>query len=65
MNQNVDELRTLMKINSHKNNEILQRTGRLDTALLKANDQLAEEIKDIHVQEFKANLIKIDLGGLM
>lgn len=65
MNQKIDELRALMKLNSHKNNEIFQRTGRLDMALLTANVLLLDEIKDIRAQEFTAKMIKIDIGGLM
>lgn len=63
--ENIDELSALINLNSHKNNEIFQRTGHLDMALLTANDKLVQEIKDIRAQEFKANPIKIDIGGLM
>jgi len=53
MSSKIDELQALMKLNSHKNNEIFQRTGRLDLQLLTANDKLLEQIKEIHTAEVR------------
>ena len=65
MSSKIDELQALMKLNSHKNNEIFQRTGRLDLQLLTANDKLLEQIKEIHTAEVRASKVIVDCGGLM